>query len=130
MGLRLATILVIVFVPKIEAPVLEHRPVLYCRYIDDCFVVCSTQEQMDMCFDLLNTRPEHIRLARERPSASCLPFLNVQVRLHSGCFQRNGTGSPTTRISSCIATRLIFFGLSGPLEGICSEQQPVSAAEA
>ncbi|XGW33438.1 hypothetical protein V3C99_017674 [Haemonchus contortus] len=57
MGLRLAPILVIVFMPKIEAPVLEHRPVLYCRYIDDCFVVCSTQEQMDMCSVLLNTRP-------------------------------------------------------------------------
>uniref|UniRef100_A0A7I4XT58 Reverse transcriptase domain-containing protein n=1 Tax=Haemonchus contortus TaxID=6289 RepID=A0A7I4XT58_HAECO len=116
MGQRLAPILAIAFMSKIEAPVLEHRPMLYCRYIDDCFIVCSTQEQMDMYFDLLNTQSEHIRLTRERPSGSWLPFLNVQVRRHSGMLSTKWYRKPSNqRISSCIATRLILFRLSGPL---------------
>ncbi|XGW33962.1 hypothetical protein V3C99_018028 [Haemonchus contortus] len=97
MGQRLAPILAIAFMSKIEAPVLEHRPMLYCRYIDDCFVVCSTQEQMDMCFDLLNTQSEHIRLTRERPSESWLTFLNVQVRLHSGMLSTKWYRKPSNK---------------------------------
>ncbi|EYC46193.1 hypothetical protein Y032_0405g882 [Ancylostoma ceylanicum] len=31
-------------------PASERRPLLYCRYIDDCFVTCATQAEMDKCF--------------------------------------------------------------------------------
>ncbi|KAK6044640.1 hypothetical protein COOONC_17855 [Cooperia oncophora] len=78
MGQRLAPTLAIAFMSKIEAPALEHRPLLYSRYVDDCFVICSTQEEMDMCFELLNTQSEHIKLTREKPSKNWLLFLNIQ----------------------------------------------------
>ena len=52
-----------------------------CRYIDDCFVVCSTQEEMDRCFELLNGQSEYIKFTREKPVGNWLPFLNVQIHL-------------------------------------------------
>ncbi|EYC44211.1 hypothetical protein Y032_0468g2007 [Ancylostoma ceylanicum] len=84
MGQRLAPTLAIAFMSRIEAPVLELCPLLYCRYIDDCFVVCTTQEEMDMCFELLNNQSEHIKFTREKPKNDWLPFLNVQVHIRGG----------------------------------------------
>ncbi|VDL68070.1 unnamed protein product [Nippostrongylus brasiliensis] len=54
MGRRLAPALAAAFMSKIEAPILLRTTVLYCRYVDDCFVVCSTQSEMDICFNILN----------------------------------------------------------------------------
>uniref|UniRef100_A0A0K0DIK2 Reverse transcriptase domain-containing protein n=1 Tax=Angiostrongylus cantonensis TaxID=6313 RepID=A0A0K0DIK2_ANGCA len=46
MGQRLALTLAVAFVYKVEAPLIDLRQLLYCRYIDDCFVICSTQKEM------------------------------------------------------------------------------------
>ncbi|VDL83024.1 unnamed protein product [Nippostrongylus brasiliensis] len=51
MGQRLAPVLAVVFMSKIEAPLLLRHPILYCRYIDDCFVACPTQSELDTCSD-------------------------------------------------------------------------------
>ncbi|VDM64183.1 unnamed protein product [Angiostrongylus costaricensis] len=77
MGQRLALSLAIAFISKVEAPMTDLGPPLYCRYIDDCFVLCSTQEEMDKCFKLLNKQSEYIKLTREKPKENWLPFLNV-----------------------------------------------------
>ncbi|KAK6732749.1 hypothetical protein RB195_016858 [Necator americanus] len=42
MGQRLAPTLAIVFMAKIEKPIIDRKPLLYYRYINDCCVVCST----------------------------------------------------------------------------------------
>ncbi|VDM56704.1 unnamed protein product [Angiostrongylus costaricensis] len=47
MGQRRARSLVIALMSKVEAPEADLGPLLYCRYIDNCFVLCSTQEEMD-----------------------------------------------------------------------------------
>ncbi|XGW05002.1 hypothetical protein V3C99_015857, partial [Haemonchus contortus] len=67
MGQRLAPVLAIAYMSKIEKPLLDRRPIVYCRYIDDCFVVCSTEEEMDTCYDLLNRQAENIKFTREKP---------------------------------------------------------------
>ncbi|VDM61139.1 unnamed protein product [Angiostrongylus costaricensis] len=67
MGQRLAPSLVIAFMSKVEAPVTDLGPLLYCRYVDDCFVLCSTQEEMDRCFELLNAQSEYVKFTREKP---------------------------------------------------------------
>ncbi|KAJ1357302.1 hypothetical protein KIN20_015428 [Parelaphostrongylus tenuis] len=54
MGQRLAPSLAIAFMYKVEAPLLARGHLLYCRYIDDCFIVCSTQEETDKCSEVLN----------------------------------------------------------------------------
>ena len=86
MGQRLAPCLAIAFMSKVEAPVINIRPKLYCRYIDDCFVICSTQEEMDKCFDLLNEQSEYVKFTREKPKTNWLPFLNVQVSLTDSAY--------------------------------------------
>uniref|UniRef100_A0A0K0CV64 Reverse transcriptase domain-containing protein n=1 Tax=Angiostrongylus cantonensis TaxID=6313 RepID=A0A0K0CV64_ANGCA len=78
MGQRLAPSLAIAFMLKVEAPVTDLGPLLYCRYIDDCFVLCSTQEKMDKCFESLR---ECIKFTREKPKENWLPSLNVQINL-------------------------------------------------
>ncbi|KAK6761680.1 hypothetical protein RB195_022676 [Necator americanus] len=60
------------------------RHLFYSRYIDDCFVICAIQAEMDKCFDLLNRQSEHIKLTREKPQGNWIPFLNIQVGISSG----------------------------------------------
>ncbi|VDM76766.1 unnamed protein product [Strongylus vulgaris] len=61
MGQRLAPTLAITFTSKVGAPVLE-RPLLYCRYIDDCCIVCPTQTELDICLNILNQQFTNISL--------------------------------------------------------------------
>uniref|UniRef100_A0A158PCM8 B box-type domain-containing protein n=1 Tax=Angiostrongylus cantonensis TaxID=6313 RepID=A0A158PCM8_ANGCA len=35
-------------------------------YINDCFFICSTQEEMDKCFELLNEQSEYMKFTREK----------------------------------------------------------------
>ncbi|VDM60818.1 unnamed protein product [Angiostrongylus costaricensis] len=49
--------------------------------IGDCFVICSTQEEMDKCFEFLNEQSEYIKFTREKPKENWLPFLNIQINL-------------------------------------------------
>ncbi|VDM56680.1 unnamed protein product [Angiostrongylus costaricensis] len=86
MGQRLAPTLAVAFMSKVEAPVIDLTPLLYCRYIDDCFVVCSTQQEMDKYFELLKEQSVYIKFTRGKPKESWLPFLNVQTSpSENGC---------------------------------------------
>ena len=81
MGQRLAPVLAVCFMSKIEQPVLERLPLMYCRYIDDCCVITSTQSEMDECFKILNEQSQYIKLTREIPRDGWLPYLNTQIHL-------------------------------------------------
>ncbi|EYB98888.1 hypothetical protein Y032_0127g1402 [Ancylostoma ceylanicum] len=94
---RLAPTLAIAFTARIEQPALECRPLLYCRYIDDCFVICATQAEMDKCFHLMNEQSEHIKLTRDKPTNGCLPFLNVQLRITEGVYWTKWYRKPSSK---------------------------------
>ncbi|VDM57595.1 unnamed protein product [Angiostrongylus costaricensis] len=81
MGQRLEPNLAVAFMSKVEAPVIDLRPLLYCSYIDDCFVICSTKEEMDKCFESLNEQSKYIKFTRGKPKGNRPPFLNVQINL-------------------------------------------------
>ncbi|XGW34406.1 hypothetical protein V3C99_018350 [Haemonchus contortus] len=98
MGQRLAPRLAIAFVAKIETPILERVSLMYCRYIDGCFVVCATQEEIDKCFDLINRQSELIKLTREKPSESWLFFLKCRSSLWGATLSQSDIGSPATKI--------------------------------
>ncbi|EYC15092.1 hypothetical protein Y032_0021g380 [Ancylostoma ceylanicum] len=87
MGQRLAPLLAICFMSRIEEPVLARMPQMYCRYIDDCCIVTSTQSEMDECFTLLNKQSQYIRFTRETPEDGWLPYLNTKVKLSNGIFK-------------------------------------------
>uniref|UniRef100_A0A0K0D7D7 Reverse transcriptase domain-containing protein n=1 Tax=Angiostrongylus cantonensis TaxID=6313 RepID=A0A0K0D7D7_ANGCA len=67
MGQRLAPTFEVAFMSKVEAPVIDPRPMLYFRYIDDCFVTCFTEEEMDKRFELLNEQSQNIKFTTEKP---------------------------------------------------------------
>ncbi|XGW24102.1 hypothetical protein V3C99_005929 [Haemonchus contortus] len=83
MGQRLAPVLAVCFMGRIEGPVPERNPSMYCRYINDCFVT-STQSEMDECFRIMNEQSQYIKLFREVPRDGWLPYLNTQVKVSSG----------------------------------------------
>ncbi|EYC29815.1 hypothetical protein Y032_0005g2276 [Ancylostoma ceylanicum] len=57
---------------------------MYCRYIDDCCIVTSTQSEMDECFRILNQQSQYIKLTRETPRDGWLAYLNIQLMLSNG----------------------------------------------
>ncbi|EYC17445.1 hypothetical protein Y032_0030g2054 [Ancylostoma ceylanicum] len=83
MGQRLAPVLAICFMSKIEQPVLARLPLLYCRYIHDSFIVTSTQSEIDECFNILNGQSENIQFTREVPEDGWLAYLNTHKSLSS-----------------------------------------------
>ncbi|KAK6726235.1 hypothetical protein RB195_004512 [Necator americanus] len=97
MGQRLAPTLAVAFMSKVEKPLLERKPLLYCRYIDDCCIVCPTQAEMDSCFDLLNKQSQYIKFTREKPKDNWLPFLNVQVHLCRGNWKTKWYRKPSCK---------------------------------
>uniref|UniRef100_A0A7I4Z2Y6 Reverse transcriptase domain-containing protein n=1 Tax=Haemonchus contortus TaxID=6289 RepID=A0A7I4Z2Y6_HAECO len=76
MGQRLAPVLAICFMSRVERPVIARMPIMYCRYIDDCCVITSTQQEMDELFDILNRQSQYIKFTREVPHEGWLPYLN------------------------------------------------------
>ncbi|EYB97674.1 hypothetical protein Y032_0138g2050 [Ancylostoma ceylanicum] len=84
MGQRLAPVLAIRFMSKVEEPVLARMPQMYCRYIDDCCIITSTQSEMDECFRILNQQSQYIKFTRETPEDGWLPYLNAKVKLSNG----------------------------------------------
>uniref|UniRef100_A0A158PBJ7 SWIRM domain-containing protein n=1 Tax=Angiostrongylus cantonensis TaxID=6313 RepID=A0A158PBJ7_ANGCA len=72
MGQRLAPTLTVAFMPKVEAPIIDLRALLYCRYTGDYLVIYSTQEKMDKYFELLNEQLECIKFTREKPKENWL----------------------------------------------------------
>ncbi|EYC04303.1 hypothetical protein Y032_0088g2132 [Ancylostoma ceylanicum] len=97
MGQRLALTLAIAFMSRIEAPVLQCRPLLYCRYIDDCFVIYTTQAEMDKCFELMNEQSGHIKLTKDTSQNDWLPFLNVQINIANGICRTKWDRKPSDK---------------------------------
>ncbi|KAK6739453.1 hypothetical protein RB195_008128 [Necator americanus] len=97
MGQRLAPTLAIAFMSKIEQPILERKPFLYCRYIDDCCIICPTQDEMDTCFELLNQQSPYIRFTREKPKENWLSFLNVEIQWSNGEWKTRWFRKPSSK---------------------------------
>ncbi|EYC36682.1 hypothetical protein Y032_0867g2770 [Ancylostoma ceylanicum] len=84
MGQRLAPVLAICFMSRIEKPVISRCPLMYCRYTDDCCIVTSRQSEMDECFRILNQQSQYIKLTREIPRDGWLAYLNTKLMLSNG----------------------------------------------
>nr|CDJ88329.1 unnamed protein product [Haemonchus contortus] len=81
-------------------------PIMYCRYIDDCCVITSTQQEMDVLFDILNRQSQHIRFTREVPQIkiSDKPKLNELghvLNVESGNLHENFALSHTIGNTNC-----------------------------
>ncbi|EYC15426.1 hypothetical protein Y032_0037g3514 [Ancylostoma ceylanicum] len=85
MGNRIAPILAIIFLDHIERASLTSGILLYTRYIDDVFVIGTTEMEVEATLEKLNSFDPHVSFTIERPDdKGYLPSLNTKIRLNSG----------------------------------------------
>ena len=98
MGLRLAPLLAIIFLNKLELRALSTMFYkLYGRYIDDTLVLATNNEHLNLIFDNLNKAHPQIKFTREDPSASGLPYLNTKINISSNKLQLEWYRKPTCK---------------------------------
>ena len=86
MGNRLAPLLAVAFMDRIERNSLSRNVILYKRYIDDILIITKTRESLEEVFHKLHQ--DDIRLTREMPSSDgWLSFLNFAIRISQGNFE-------------------------------------------
>ncbi|EYC43305.1 hypothetical protein Y032_0498g2548 [Ancylostoma ceylanicum] len=85
MGLRLAPLLAIVYLDRIERMSLTSELIFYRRCIGDVFAIGSTPSALQHVLDNLNSQDPNIRFTVEEPDVNgFLPFLNAKVRIRNG----------------------------------------------
>ena len=65
------------------------------RYVDDCFVIKSYEEDNEILFQQLNEAHEAIKFTNECEANSQLVFLDVLVVKQDGKFKTNVYSKPT-----------------------------------
>src|ERR1700755_3002984 len=60
------------------------KPLVYRRYIDDCFVVFRNEEQVPLFHKNLKSKYANINFTFECESNGSLPFLDISIS-HSSC---------------------------------------------
>ena len=56
-----------------------HHPCMFCRYVDDCFVVSNDEESLNKFFNNLNEIHTKIKFTKELEVSGVLPFLDVLI---------------------------------------------------
>ncbi|EYB86176.1 hypothetical protein Y032_0283g1298 [Ancylostoma ceylanicum] len=88
MGLRISPLLAVVYLDRIERRSLVSGILFYKRYIDDVFIIGSTESDLHIMLGKLNTCDPNIRFTVETPDTSgFLPFLNARIRISHGSKQ-------------------------------------------
>ena len=54
-------------------------PMLYRRYVDDCFLIFQSKEQVIPFFDFLNSKHPNIQFTHELENNGSLSFLDINI---------------------------------------------------
>ena len=73
----------------------EFRPVLYRRYVDDCFLVFNHISHVNKFLSFLNQQHPKIKFTKEVETNGTLPFLDVTVRRLGSSIQTSIYRKPT-----------------------------------
>lgn len=76
----------------------EFKPLVYKRYIDDCFLVFKTREESLLFFNYLNSRHSNITFTQEIQTNNSLSFLDVKVSFEGGKFVTSTYRKPTVTL--------------------------------
>jgi hypothetical protein len=99
MGSCLGPLLADVFMSKIESGTLSNRTDqldVYVRYVDDIFITCSTEVNVEQLLEQFNTAHHAINFTMEEESGGQLPFLDVLLcRREDGTIERRVHRKPT-----------------------------------
>ncbi|XGW03416.1 hypothetical protein V3C99_014979 [Haemonchus contortus] len=77
----------ICFMSKVERPLIVRMNMVYCRYNDDFCEIVSTQQEMDVLFDILNRHSQYVRLTREVSYEAWLPYPKTQMKISCGRYR-------------------------------------------
>ena len=75
--------------------VLDFKPVLYRRYVDDCFLLFRNPEHVNKFLNYLNSKHENIKFTCELESNNALPFLDVNIQRSQNNFVTSVFRKPT-----------------------------------
>ena len=77
-----------------QCPV-EFKPVLYRRYIDDCFLLFRDESHVELFHSYLNSKHPNIKFTYERENNRELSFLDINVRRNVSSFDTSVFRKPT-----------------------------------
>ena len=74
---------------------LDFKPVLYRRYVDDSFLLFSSDSHMDLFLEYLNSQHPNISFTFETENNSILPFLDIKIKRNPVNFETSIYRKPT-----------------------------------
>ncbi len=74
---------------------IEFKPVLYKRYVDDCFLLFRQKSHVSLFLDFLNRQHPNIEFTFELESGGVLSFLDTSISRAGGHFQTSLYRKPT-----------------------------------
>ena len=77
-----------------DCPV-DFKPVLYRRYVDDSFLLFTSDTHMDLFLNYLNSQHPNISFTFETEDNSILPFLDIKIQRNSENFETSIYRKPT-----------------------------------
>ena len=86
MGSPLGPILANIFMCYLETTAMSTYlgilPILYRRYVDDCFLNFGSKAQSDVFFQFLNKQHKNIQFTKDDELDNSLPFLDIYIYIY------------------------------------------------
>ena len=77
-----------------------HLPDLFCRYVDDLFLLFPNEDSLNRFFTNINSVHRNIVFTKELETNNCLHFLDVSIEKTSTGFITSLTGNPLIQVST------------------------------
>src|SRR5215469_12911630 len=77
----------------------SFKPILYMRYIDDCFLLFKEQSHSLLFLNYLNSKHNNINFSMETELSASLPFLDILVSRSSNGFSTSLYRKPSSTLS-------------------------------
>ena len=115
MGSLLGPVLANIFMGYLERKYMtqNEKPLLYYRYVDDCFILFRSKEECMKMFEEFNNLHQSISFTMEEEQNGCLAFLDVMVRRNHSQFitslyrKKTFSGQYINYLSHCSRKRKI-----------------------
>ena len=72
------------------------KPMFYRRYVDDCFLIFQSKEQVTPFLDYLNSKHPNIQFTHELENNGSPPFLDINITRANGHFSTSVFHKPTS----------------------------------
>ena len=101
---------------KSDCPI-DYKPISYRRYVDDTFLLFSSELQVTKFLNYMNSKHRNIKFTVEREENNALSFLDINIFRDNGKFQTTISRKPTfsgvliLKVFYLYCTNIILFPL-------------------